>query len=496
MSNRPNPRPLLRRRLAGATAALLAIALLSLGAAVPAAAAEAPGALVLILDASGSMWGRMGGEEKIVVARRVLGELVAGLPAETEAGLVAYGHRREGDCADVETVVALGPLDRAALTAAIQGLNPKGKTPITTAAEQAIALVRGHGGDAVPATVVLVSDGLETCNADPCAAVRAARESGVDFVLHVVGFGVEEGDVSQLECTAQAGGGLYFAAGDAGALAAALGRAVEAPPAAEATLSVGAAANGEPIDALVVVTGGGEEVAAGRTYTGAETNPRVFGLAAGEYEVEVRPVRIDGAAPVRFSGVRLAAGDAAERSADFSTGELAVGVTRNGELSDATVTVRRAGGKETAASGRTYNAVSSNPRRFELPAGDYDVEVGALEIGGKPVHRWEKVTVRPGERVDLVHEFPSGTLRIGATAGGELADATVTIRAAADGSSVAAGRTYTGASTNPKSFVLAPGSYRVAVKPVRVPGAAAEELTVEVVVGETVERTVVVPSPG
>ncbi len=492
MTRQPSLAPSFRRRL-GAVAALLAIALVTSAAAAPAAAAETPGALVLILDASGSMWGRMGGEEKIVVARRVLGELVAGLPAGTEAALVAYGHRREGDCADVETVVPLGPLDRAALTAAIQGLNPKGKTPITAAAEQAIALVRGRGA---PATVVLVSDGLETCNADPCAAVRAARESGVDFVLHVVGFGVEEGDVSQLECTAQAGGGLYFAAADAGALAAALGRAVEAPPAAEATLSVAAAANGEAIDAMVVVTAGGEEVAAGRTYTGAETNPRVFGLAAGEYEVEVTPVRIEGAAPMRISGVRLAAGDAAERKADFSTGELVVGVTRNGALSDATVIVYRAGGKEVADQGRSYDKATHNPWRSEFSAGEYDVEIASVEIAGRPSRRWAKVTVRPGEPTELAHDFPSGELRIGATTGGALADATVTVLSAAGGSSVAAGRTYTGASTNPKSFVLTPGSYRVTVKPVRVPTAAPQELTVEVVAGETVERTVEVPPPG
>ena len=67
-------------------------------AAVPVAAAEGhPTRLLLILDASGSMWGQVDGENKIVIARRVLGNLIAGLPHGTEAGLIAYGHRKKAN---------------------------------------------------------------------------------------------------------------------------------------------------------------------------------------------------------------------------------------------------------------------------------------------------------------------------------------------------------------------------------------------------------------
>ncbi|MDY7095883.1 MAG: VWA domain-containing protein, partial [Acidobacteriota bacterium] len=152
--------------------------------------------LVLILDASGSMWGQVDGENKIVIARRALGDLLQNLPDEAQVSLLAYGHRREGDCQDVELIQPLGPLDREALSAQIEALNPKGKTPITRALEQAFEVAGESRGKT---TVVLVSDGLETCGGDPCAV---ARQAGVDLVLHVVGFGVEESDVSQLECTA------------------------------------------------------------------------------------------------------------------------------------------------------------------------------------------------------------------------------------------------------------------------------------------------------
>ena len=79
------------------------------------------------------------------------------------------------------------------------------------------------------ATVVLVSDGLETCGGDPCQATRDAKAVGVDFVVHVVGFAVGEGDVSQLECIAQEGEGLSFSARNASELGAAFAQVVATP---------------------------------------------------------------------------------------------------------------------------------------------------------------------------------------------------------------------------------------------------------------------------
>ena len=131
----------------------LSIALgLATAAGAPAADDETPGAapLLLILDASGSMWGQIEGENKIVIARRVLGGLVDGLEDGSEVGVIAYGHRREGDCDDIETVVAMGPLDKAAVKSTVDGLNPKGKTPITKAVADRVRLARRRGRWAPP----------------------------------------------------------------------------------------------------------------------------------------------------------------------------------------------------------------------------------------------------------------------------------------------------------------------------------------------------------
>jgi Ca-activated chloride channel family protein len=434
------------------------------------------------------MWGQIGGENKIVIARRVLGELAAGLPDDASVGLVAYGHRREGDCDDIETVLPLGRLDRAALQRTVDGLNPKGKTPLTAALRHAFeALGAARDG----ATVVLVSDGLETCGGDPCAAVRTAREAGAKLLLHVVAFDVAGEDVSQLECAAQAGGGLYFDAENADELSAALDQAVAAAEEIpDGRLSVKAIADGELTDVAVHVidAASGDEVAGGRTYTSADTNPRFIPLADGRYDVKVTAVGMKGDIRRHFEGVEIKDGSKVEKVVDFSTGELAVGVTRNGALSDATVRVYVAGSRDEVAAGRTYTGAKTNPASFRITAGDYDVEIGSVEISSKPEHRFAGVTVDPGGRAERAHEFVSGTLKVGAAQGGELVDATARVVDLATGKPVGQARTYTDAKTNPKTFELPPGTYKVTLKAVRLDGGPMRELEVTVVAGETVER--------
>jgi hypothetical protein len=185
----------------------------------------------------------------------------------------------------------------------------------------------------------------------------------------------------------------------------------------------------------------------------------------------------------------LGKGKAIEKVADFSTGELSVHVLRNGQLSDATVAVYQPGTKTQVAGGRTYRAASSNPKIITLTPGAYDIAVGSVEMANPATRRFENVAVKPGERVELKHEYQSGNLRVGARNGTELIDATVAVYLPGQQMQVAGGRTYTEPQTNPKEFILVPGVYRVAVAPVRPPGKAKKELQVQVAAGQTVEQT-------
>lgn len=175
------------------------------------AAQDAPG-VIFILDGSGSMWGQIEGRTKIEVAKEIMVRLVDELPPTIQTGLVSYGHRTKGECDDIETLAALGSGNREELKARINGISPKGKTPITESLILATEDLRQNEGDS---TVVLISDGKETCEGDPCEAVRELRAAGVKTTVHVVGFDVSAEEREQLMCIAEAGNGRYFSADNA-----------------------------------------------------------------------------------------------------------------------------------------------------------------------------------------------------------------------------------------------------------------------------------------
>ena len=188
-----------------------------------------PSQAMLVLDASGSMWGQIQGKPKIEIAREAVDTMLAGWPGG-QLGLMAYGHRRKGDCKDIELLQPVGDFDAAAIRGQVGKLQPRGMTPISDAVRQAAEQLKFTEQKA---TVILVSDGEETCSADPCALGAELEKLGVDFTAHVVGFDIEEGSraQAQLQCLARNTGGQYVAARDAGELGEALGRVAEAKPA-------------------------------------------------------------------------------------------------------------------------------------------------------------------------------------------------------------------------------------------------------------------------
>ncbi|MBK1835313.1 vWA domain-containing protein [Roseibacillus ishigakijimensis] len=203
--------------------------LLSLLAASPLLGAESPTAII-VLDASGSMWGQIEGKAKIEIARDVISDLLEELPSELELGLVAYGHRRKGDCEDIELLIPPGEVNREHFEAVVGNILPKGMTPLTSAVEFA---AEGLNYKENKASVILVTDGLETCDKDPCAVAQALEKQGIDFTAHVVAFDLAAEDALSVECLAKETGGQFLPAGDAASLATALTMAVEdvvAPP--------------------------------------------------------------------------------------------------------------------------------------------------------------------------------------------------------------------------------------------------------------------------
>ena len=204
-------------------ASLIAAMILSL----PAVASDRA---IIILDASGSMWAQINGKARIDIARETLKEVLAGVPDTLELGFMAYGHRSKGDCNDIEMLVqpAAGTAD--AISAAAAQLSPKGKTPLSASVKMAAEQLK-YTED--KATVILITDGLETCDADPCALATELKKAGVDFKVDVVGLALSKKEGEQVRCIADNTGGQYLSADNADGLKTALTTVVTqvAPPA-------------------------------------------------------------------------------------------------------------------------------------------------------------------------------------------------------------------------------------------------------------------------
>jgi Ca-activated chloride channel family protein len=174
---------------------------------------------IIVLDGSGSMWGQIEGVPKLEIARNALRDVLENAPAGLELGLMAYGHREKGNCADIELLVPPRANSSPDIIAAADNMKFLGKTPISAAVRQAADALRFTEDKA---TVILITDGIETCEADPCAIAAELEERGMDFTAHVVGFGLSEEEGKQVSCLAETTGGRYLPAGNAAELKEAL----------------------------------------------------------------------------------------------------------------------------------------------------------------------------------------------------------------------------------------------------------------------------------
>ncbi|MFP4082612.1 MAG: vWA domain-containing protein [Candidatus Aminicenantes bacterium] len=187
----------------------------------------------LILDASGSMNAQLSsGELKIAAAKKAVKELIQNLPDDMEIAFRAYGHqspREEKDCEDTQLLVDFGKLEtnREKIGSSLETLKAQGYTPITYVLNLAI---KDFAVDKESQnTIILISDGKETCEGDPCVTAKELKEKGeVDLIVHTVGFGVDSATKQQLECISEVTGGQYFSASSTDELIKMLKKAVEA----------------------------------------------------------------------------------------------------------------------------------------------------------------------------------------------------------------------------------------------------------------------------
>ncbi|ARP64123.1 hypothetical protein A9K65_012600 [Mesorhizobium sp. WSM1497] len=293
--------------------------------------------VIIILDASGSMWAQIDGKPKLEIARESLRTVLQSVPTDDEIGFMAYGHREKGSCDDIQLIVPPQAGSGSAISAAADSLKFLGKTPLTAAVKQAAEALR-YTED--KATVVLITDGLETCGGDPCALGKELEASGVDFTADVVGFGLTADEGKQIACLADNTGGKYIQASDEKALQEALAETVAAPaPAPEPAPAPAPAPAPEPAKPdfnflpIAVLAEGGDPVTDGNAWEIYKAKPDgtrgdYVSTEYGAYKANLEPgdyivVASDGQAKTEQK-VRIEAGQVYEPLFNLNAGTLII----------------------------------------------------------------------------------------------------------------------------------------------------------------------------
>lgn len=195
--NDPKVNEALKKSTAGGKCGVIKTDLLKIGAAQN---------VLLIVDVSGSMNEAMSGSTRMEIAKRIMTKYVDALPASMKAGLMTYGN---ADCGDesIQLLVPLAQYNHDALKAQIAALEPRGSTPIALAIAKAMEFLKGLERE--NNSMIIVSDGQESCGGDPIKAITDLRESGASPEVTVIGLGVDANTRKQLAKIAASSEGVY-----------------------------------------------------------------------------------------------------------------------------------------------------------------------------------------------------------------------------------------------------------------------------------------------
>lgn len=153
--------------------------------------------LLFVFDASNSMNATWQSDRKITIARRLLSESIKELDdnPNVELGLRVYGHQvaiepGKQDCEDTKLEVSFRAHNGRLIQNTLNGLTPKGTTPIARSLEKA-------AGDFPECAncrniIILITDGIEACDGDPCAISKALQARGVILKPFVIGVGLDD----------------------------------------------------------------------------------------------------------------------------------------------------------------------------------------------------------------------------------------------------------------------------------------------------------------
>ncbi len=166
--------------------------------------------ILFLLDGSGSMLAKWENTYRITVAKKLLSDFVDSLRTNKnlELALRVYGHqydRRQRRCDDTKLEAPFAVNNHDRIISVLKNLGPKGTTPIAYALEQA---ANDFPDDKARNIIIIITDGIESCDGDPCAVSLALQRKGIFLKPFIIGIGMDKNFEEQFGCM----GSFYDAA--------------------------------------------------------------------------------------------------------------------------------------------------------------------------------------------------------------------------------------------------------------------------------------------
>jgi Ca-activated chloride channel homolog len=160
--------------------------------------------ILFVFDASNSMNAKWDESTRIAIAKELLIKAVDELKgvSNLELALRIYGHQSPitptfQDCQDTKLEVSFSKGNHEKIKSKIRGIVPKGTTPIARSLEAAPDDFPDKNSRNV---IILITDGIEACDHDPCVIADKLRAKGITIRPFVIGIGIDMEYLNYFDC--------------------------------------------------------------------------------------------------------------------------------------------------------------------------------------------------------------------------------------------------------------------------------------------------------
>lgn len=159
--------------------------------------------ILFVFDASQSMAGQWESDTKINIARKFLIGIIDSLEnlENVQMALRVYGHQSPvppQDCNDTKLEVPFDINNAFRIRQKLKFIKPKGTTPIAHSLE--MAAEDFSGCDDCRNIIILITDGIEACEGDPCEVSRRLQMQGITLKPFIIGIGMDPEFRKTFEC--------------------------------------------------------------------------------------------------------------------------------------------------------------------------------------------------------------------------------------------------------------------------------------------------------